>query len=102
MTAEFAAGHITEKIYYDRNSTTTTTGLAGLGPTICSDRGGSISEQPLVFFGAARWPQDQCPVRYRCAILRALDANCAGAGCERRGIGARPCGDGSRCRRRAI
>src|SRR3984893_18211820 len=23
--------------------------LAGLGPTICSDRGGSISEQPLVF-----------------------------------------------------
>src|SRR5271155_5832748 len=76
--------------------------LAGLGPTICSDRGGSISEQPLVFSGAARWPQDQCPVRYRRPILRALDANCAGAGCERRGIGARPCSDGARCRRRAI
>jgi hypothetical protein len=33
--------------------------LAGLGPTLRSDRGGSISEQPLVLFGAARRPQDQ-------------------------------------------
>src|SRR5207302_6221782 len=63
--------------------------LAGLGPTLCSDRGGSISEQPLVLSGAARWPQDQRPVRYRCAVLRALDANCTGAGREGGGIGAR-------------
>jgi hypothetical protein len=37
--------------------------LAGLDPTLRSDRGGSVSEQPLILFGAARRPQDQRPVR---------------------------------------
>src|SRR5207248_4721558 len=77
-------------------------GLTGLGSTLCQDRGGSIREQPLVLSSAARWPQGRRFGRYGGAILRALDANRAGAGRQRGGIGARPASDGARRRRGGI